>query len=64
MGKLSSRASRNIVLPTGKMSPDQLQARLSQNAVRIPHKHRQDSVKQRNEAQSRRGERNPRGFDD
>ena len=48
-------AAHNYVTPTGKMTPEQLQARLSQNAVRIPHKKYDDTKQARNAEQSQRG---------
>lgn len=52
-----------IVTGTGKMTPEQLQARLSQKAVRIPHKKFEDTRQARNAAQSLRGSQR-RGWDD
>lgn len=50
MAKKRKGIPLGIVPPTGAMTPEQLANRLNQRAVRIPHKHRQDSVRDRNAA--------------
>ena len=52
-----------IVTGTGKMTPEQLQARLAQKAVRIPHKKFEDTRQARNAEQALRSAKR-RGWDD